>query len=444
MKPSGRPPLLPERLLARLWRQRAWRWQGLRTQDGRRLRVLYPGRPNGGPGPDFRDALLQLDEGAPVQGDVEVHLSPAGWEHHGHHRDRRYNNVVLHVTLEPGRGERAVRHDGQLVPQVELSGIERGPSSHPASGAAPGPLATLRRWRGLPWPELEASLARAGRRRFLDRSLRCREALVWAKSEEPLYADLLDALGYNQNRQAFRELARRLPWGRLRAVARGLPLQERPSFLEAVLLWVAGLAPASALRPGQTAAWPAPMDRSVWCFAGVRPANRPERRIAGAAELLSSLADSGLLQGLVALVSGSGLPLLVRALVVKRCGLPLIGPSRALDMVINVVLPWVHAWGAATGDLALARRCLCLYRRAPRLEENEITREMAALLHLGAGRAVGTAVVQQGLLWMYRHLLASGLAGRGLHPPPAFAASGGMGGGAERYKRYSGASLQEA
>ena len=35
---------IPEALLARLWRERATRQQNLRTTEGRRVRVLYPGR----------------------------------------------------------------------------------------------------------------------------------------------------------------------------------------------------------------------------------------------------------------------------------------------------------------------------------------------------------------------------------------------------------------
>ena len=44
-----RRALLPEHLLARLWRAREGR--SLRTVDGRRVKVLYAGRPAPGHGP---------------------------------------------------------------------------------------------------------------------------------------------------------------------------------------------------------------------------------------------------------------------------------------------------------------------------------------------------------------------------------------------------------
>ena len=77
MDRSRRPEDIPERLLARLWRNRDWRRRSLPLADGKRLRVLYPGRPGGGPGPDFRDAILQVEGRAPVRGDVAPKLAPS-------------------------------------------------------------------------------------------------------------------------------------------------------------------------------------------------------------------------------------------------------------------------------------------------------------------------------------------------------------------------------
>ncbi len=106
-RPQGtqgpRAPLLPERYLAKLWRSKGG--HRLRTVDGRRVRVLYPGRPAPGHGPDFRDALLELD-GAPLRGDVEIHRRPADWMAHGHHLNPAFHGVVLHVVGHPGGATR--------------------------------------------------------------------------------------------------------------------------------------------------------------------------------------------------------------------------------------------------------------------------------------------------------------------------------------------------
>ena len=57
---SSRHPV-PERLLSNLWRKRAARRAWFRTSAGTRMRVLYPGRPSSAAGPDFRDALLEVE-----------------------------------------------------------------------------------------------------------------------------------------------------------------------------------------------------------------------------------------------------------------------------------------------------------------------------------------------------------------------------------------------
>ncbi|MSQ40122.1 MAG: DUF2851 family protein [Dehalococcoidia bacterium] len=90
--------------VARLWNSQAVRSRSLRTTDGERLQVLYPGRPRSEAGPDFKDALVVTQRGGLLQGDVEAHVDQRGWRTHGHHRDPRYNGVILHVVLYSQKG----------------------------------------------------------------------------------------------------------------------------------------------------------------------------------------------------------------------------------------------------------------------------------------------------------------------------------------------------
>jgi hypothetical protein len=52
------------------------------------------------PWPDFRDAALETADGAWLLGDIELHLRARDWLAHGHHADKRYSGVVLHVALD--------------------------------------------------------------------------------------------------------------------------------------------------------------------------------------------------------------------------------------------------------------------------------------------------------------------------------------------------------
>ena len=78
----GKAPI-PERRLATLWQKRAARQAWFRTRGGASLRVVYPGRPGVAAGPDFRNALLEVEGVDLVQGDVEIHLHQRDWESHG-------------------------------------------------------------------------------------------------------------------------------------------------------------------------------------------------------------------------------------------------------------------------------------------------------------------------------------------------------------------------
>ncbi len=68
-----------------------------RIEDGRAVRVVFPGILGGGRGPDVRDAVLEL-AGDTLRGDIEVHLRDCSWYEHGHDNDPAYSAVVLHLV----------------------------------------------------------------------------------------------------------------------------------------------------------------------------------------------------------------------------------------------------------------------------------------------------------------------------------------------------------
>jgi len=81
--------------LCRVWAARALPAGALVTTGGAQLQVIYPGRRNGGAGPDFNGALVADASGRVLAGDVEVHLHADDWIAHGHRADPAYNNVLL-------------------------------------------------------------------------------------------------------------------------------------------------------------------------------------------------------------------------------------------------------------------------------------------------------------------------------------------------------------
>ncbi len=478
MGPPGLQEPLPlhERTLAAIWNAQRPLQGPFWTTAHAPVAVIYRGQWAGGPGPDFRGAIVALGDEAPRRGDVELHLRAADWYAHGHHTDPAYNDVVLHVVYTLGTGAEPARLDqarrartaaGREVPTLVLGPHILGDPAALAALDLPDPLADLSEepcWeRTQHWSleEVRARLAAAGDARFAEKSARFEGALAVALGEVPaheqedaaaqvLYAALADALGYSANRAPFTALAARLPVALLRILAADRPLADRTAVLEAALLGGAGLLPSqrareraldwqsaaqgeelelqwAALRPllghllAGTAAGP------PWQFAGGRPANAPPRRVAALAHLLAPLLPGGLLTPWVAEAHAPAAPAeqaarwLARLRVVGQgafwraysdFGAPLsragqeadlIGPDRAADLLVNVLLPFLDAWSAQTGDAGVGETARAVWAAAPRAGENAVTRAMLRETLGPRARAARLgAREQQGLIGLYR------------------------------------------
>src|SRR3954465_8232897 len=113
------PFSFPEKLLQKIWLRGDFDGASAATTDGRRVRILHPGKWNLLGGPDFRGARLRFCAGAEINGDVEVHLRATDWDAHGHARDAAYDGVVLHVLLFPPDSAQATKGaGGRTIPML--------------------------------------------------------------------------------------------------------------------------------------------------------------------------------------------------------------------------------------------------------------------------------------------------------------------------------------
>ncbi|HEX5502229.1 MAG TPA: DUF2851 family protein [Thermomicrobiales bacterium] len=203
--------------------------------------------------------------------------------------------------------------------------------------------------------------------------------------------------------------------------------------LEALLLGSAGLLPSQRAHRGPVDTYVEGLDRafgharlaslpaSAWKLWGVRPANAPARRVAAAAALLDALgAPSGLLRALDASTVNEAIaPLSARAggywlahfdPCAGPCRLPpaFVGRARALEILLNVVLPAA----AASGDDALAGRARALYAKLPRPAAYGATRFLENALGSEGVRVPVNARRAQGLLALHRDWCTQGGCGR--------------------------------
>jgi hypothetical protein len=377
-----------EEELADAWEERRYAAAYLVDCCGRHLRVVFPGRRWGGPGPDFVGAVLAEADGTLVRGDVEVHLRSSSWAAHRHAQDREYRQVVLHVV--------------QVADAVALDASER---HVPTVALEPEPLLQLRAVRQPALvPCLRAAAAvnevveAAGRERFRARSARFEGDLAVQSADQVLWRGVCEALGFARNTLPFGHLADAVPWSQAAQVV----TDRGPVGLAGLLLGTAGLLGGATLPEAH--AWRrlqrglgvrAAMTASSWDRRQIRAANAPEERCRGLAELASGWAarrwDGPAEQVLeaVRLAAAARRPKLWPL----ACASPWIGRGRAQVIVINVLLPFAAAAGLDEAG--------SVFSRLPGEPSNRVVRYMAAQLGAPRVRFRG-ACQQQGLLQLFK------------------------------------------
>jgi hypothetical protein len=436
---SGRGTAVRESLLVEAWGQRLPGKATLTASDGRRIRVLHPGRKNKDSGPDFRDALITIGRRR-LRGDIEVDVSARHWRAHGHHRDPGFNKVILHVVMWDEGQETSVLNSGESIPILALApyldaSVER-PGSLPGPAWTPEePCRRMIRQGGM--PGVLAKLNRAGVRRLRAKEAGFRNALSQSDPEQVLYEALMAALGYAKNREPFERLARLLPLRSLYSYASRGSAPE----IQALMLGAAGLPSPGSKRKMATTRPTASEDvektrirrrwritgiretmcHSDWRLFRVRPENHPARRIAAASHLLAGCRGE-LLSTVLACVrqpsEREARRELEQTFTVGARSRPaspsrpgvgsgsgsLIGRSRARDITANVLLPFCLAWAEVGRDRWLLKRARELYVNYPGLQENWITKYMEwQIFGNESGSAPQrTACYQQGLIQLYR------------------------------------------
>jgi hypothetical protein len=351
-----------EEELYELWARRALTGCSFGAARGERVVVIAPGRRNEGAGPDFLDAVLLID-GAMRSGAVEMHLREADWLAHRHQSDPAYASVILHllavVPVEPSLPIVTVDAAALAAAAVEHDAGEelQGERSHPAALIAELAWARLlRRATAIVRGEPDLHPADRVRRALLRR--------------------LFDALGYGANRAAMGELIELLLLDEA-----GL-LGEPADRIMARVLAASGLRRGALAAVGARFIEPASLDRLLagvgpglaapsWRY-DTRPANAPERRVWGAAILLSGIIADHLSARLFDAVRGRSFASAVSLLEVQAGREKLVGTGRAREIAVNALLPSAIALGVLAGDIPLIEGACLLYREAPSLAGNRL------------------------------------------------------------------------
>jgi len=435
----------PESFVVKIWQRQLLDKTNLVTEEGEPIKIIYPGRINDDRGADLRDAVIATRQGL-IKGDVEIHVKSSGWRAHRHYQDPRYNRVILHVVFWCDTKTVTNLQNGESILTLALHKYVKNPIYPlPTPIHLPTKLVT-------PCQKVIAHLTTdligefmdsAGHDRFLVKAARFQAELAQTEASQALYQGIMGALGYAKNTLPFQELARRLPLQILESITLGkTPDTECLARQQALLLGTAGLLPSqrSNCYPVRDNDWidkleriwvshyqPASMSENDWHLFKVRPNNFPTRRILAMSYLILRYNKRGILEELINRLKEAAVNTdyrdLEKALLVtpgsyraSHSGsglasglsmLTLLGNRRAADIVVNVLLPFVFAWGKLTSQPEITQKALDLYYRYPRLTVNTLERHMKHQIVLSS-TLVNSARRQQGLIHIYKTLCSQG------------------------------------
>ena len=398
---TSRFPVESEARLAELWGRAHRLCEFLETRDGYRFRVVHPGVQNTGAGPDFRGAVLEDSDGRRVVGDVELHLAARDWYSHGHHADSNYNGVVLHVVIEGSSERDTVHQSGTTSPVAEFPVAEATESESLLDSK-------LNNISSMKLEEIAELLDALGDQRFMARSQGFSlELSEGGNPDQILYVSLMEALGYRSNQKPFQRLANLVPYPTFYRYGDD-PYETRVAVIEALLISAAGL--LSGLEAGprksqlerlarKSRRW-RKLEPNEWKLFRVRPNNHPAHRMSGFARVLAK----STIVGLTAVFKTAMLQQDASGVFDVLDERPYIGGDRAHEMVVNVILPYLHTLGVMGSDRRLTALSLDEYRSLKALPSYGSTLRFAGSVDIPTDRQfIKTARRQQGLLHLQKH-----------------------------------------
>ena len=442
---------IDEAFVQKLWNEQRFFDTNMASIDRRAIRVLKPGVWNHNEGPDFMHAEIEIDGKLHV-GDVEIHVRSSEWYTHKHHLNSRYNRVILHaVYFDDDINLRIRLQNNKRVPTLELLkwiAVDTGDLYDDTQDAAMTDGRCRITGKQLNIEVLKGVFESLGRERFLEKMESMRLLRTRLDFEQLLYEGIMEALGYERNSKPLRELAQHVPF---------TDLDEKSELeIQAILFGVAGLLPSQREKPlppevtddpsvvaleelwrgSEYAELPPRMTEARWSSTG-RPLNQPTRRIAAMSQLIHHCQGSLMMYFLplcekaVTADTKRGLQTIgkeLRTLLMleptgywdkhsnfgseSKHKIGLIGKDRAVDIIINKILPIAYIWALEADSQKLQEGILKLYGVGSKSTGNKIISkvdeqiftEEQQMRHLEP-----TAKIEQGIIRLYKNYCADRL-----------------------------------
>lgn len=260
-----------------------------------------------------------------------------------------------------------------------------------------------------------------------------KDADLW---KQLFYEQVFQALGYSNNKKEFLKLA---GFAELSFIKKFENSDDFRLDIQSILFHIAGVIPDSdSFEEEETLAYVKKLKESwlniktqydgktlsaeVWHFYKHRPSNFPTLRIAGGTELIYRMIKEDLVADIIRKFKSQGTPQKIikelRSLTIVKgydywkkyynFGQKIkfetkyfIGLSRADEIIVNVILPYVSVYFEMFGEKELAKKVLSLYINYYQHCDNNLIQEVSSTLSLNnAGKR---SVLYQGMIELFRY-----------------------------------------
>jgi hypothetical protein len=380
-----------ESFLYYVWQFQYFDRTDLKTTDGENIEVFKTGVLNSDSGPDFSNAKVRIGN-LDWAGTVEIHTKASAWQDHHHDVDKAYDNVVLHVVWQNDKP--VFRADGTAMPTLELQPLVNDSLVVEYKKLVNSPTS-------IPCEKTFPSISELVRISMLDKALmqrletKAEQVIQLFKHnqndwEEITYQLLARNFGFKVNYDPFFQLSQAVPFKILLKHGDSLLQMEALLFGQAGFLdhalkheYMKLLQREYQLLARKYSLESMQLNKSIWKYLRLRPANFPTIRIAQFAALFNS--NNNLFSRIIEAENLGDLKSIFNVTTSEywhhhyRFGhktvrsLSGVGESSIENLIINTVVPMLVAYGKQKDEqLFIDRAVNFLQQIQP--ESNKITR----------------------------------------------------------------------
>lgn len=399
----------------------------LTTVSGKNLLIKFPGRWNTDSGPDFKDAIIEL-EGEILKGDIEIDIKAYNWKSHSHIENPEFNSVLLHIVFENnGQHPYTISENGNKVEILEIKDqLDENISKlieHYSGKSYSEKEKKCKLFNKMSILKTKELLNQFGLIRFEKKIKRFTAEHYFSSFDQLLYMGLMEALGYSKNKYQMLQLAMNLPFDVLkRYYLKGMTINE----LNAMLFCSNDLIDhlPAVISNENKKKWQLLFkkqnsnDHNIdidikWKLFRIRPVNHPAIRILQSSNIIYNSLETSFFHEVLKLFSvptkkfkiSDFKKRLYNFFQTDKVDLPQnykLGKTRIDTILINIILPLAVVYAREKQYNKLEQVIFEIYQNYPGLPSNYLTKYMEKFLNTDQKKIIRKhAVNQQGILNIY-------------------------------------------